>query len=213
MAGVAQPSGVLADGSTMLMPVIQGVLEALPAGDIGRLSLCERRTSQAISGLRPHVLTTRRRHPAWSWQKAHAVECASFCDSMGAPHNWTPGPNDRAPHNTLESEADLSPWTWLSGGTDWQGFQGGFRQVSEFGIRPTWVTFRVRIATPELSGAFLTLSGEQRNWGLAEPVLNFSYRGNDSSSQRRCFAVQPLPKEHGSSLHPVKLEVGMPADH
>jgi len=206
MAPAARPASDPADGGAVLMPVIQGVLEALPADGVGRLMLCDRRILQAISSLRPHLLAKRGRHPEWSWQKVHAVEGASFCDLMGEPGVWTPGPNGGGARNILEGEAGACPWTWLSGGTDWQGFQGGFRQVSEHGIRPTWVTFRVRVATPELSGAFLTLSGEQRLWGMADPVLVFSYRGDDSSAQRRCFAVQPLPKQQGSPLHTLKLE-------
>jgi len=171
----------------------QDVLQAMLVRDIGHLLLTERGISKAAAALRPEVLARKGMHPSWSWRKALAAEGALFCDLLGDPLIWTPGPNERNACNLLEHSEDASPWLWLSGGTDWQGFQGGFRCVSERGIKPTWVTFRVRVATPELSGAFLTFAGEQHLWGMADPVLVFSYRGDDCTSHKRCFVVQPSP--------------------
>jgi len=179
------------DGGAQLLPVLQDVLQALPAQAVGRLLLAERRLSEAVASLRPRVLARRGVHPTWSWRKAHLVETALFCDPLCDPGIWTKGPNGRSACNVLEREGDVAPWLWLSGGTDWQGFQGGFRCVSERGLMPSWVTFRVRVSTPELSGAFLALSGGQHLWGLADPVFVFNYRGDDCSSNCRCFTVQP----------------------
>jgi len=68
------------------------------------------------------------------------------------------------------------------------------------GVRPTWVSFRVRVATPELSGAFLTLAAGQHTWGLADPVLVFSYRG-DEGAHRRCFSINTGATQHGDETH------------
>lgn len=174
-----------------LLPVLQDVLLALPAADVSRLRLSDRRLLAASDALRPQVLSRRGLSASCSWQKAQAVEEALFCDRSGDPCIWTPGPNKHGVHNVLEQkDAGSDHWLALSGGTDWQGFQGGFRRISEDGIQPSWVAFRVRVETPALSGAFLTLSGEQEMWGLSDPVLVFSYRGDDCSSNRRCFMVQ-----------------------
>mmetsp|Transcript_23125 Transcript_23125/g.66717 ORF Transcript_23125/g.66717 Transcript_23125/m.66717 type:complete len:345 (+) Transcript_23125:98-1132(+) len=186
-----------AGGAAAMLPALRELLAAMPAEDICRLLQAERRLREAAACLRPQVLAQRGRDPAWSWRKVRAVEGALFCDLLGDPGIWKPGPNERGACNVLEREGGEGPWLWLSGGTDWQGFQGGFRNVSEEGLRPAWVSFRVRVATPTLSGAFFTLSGEQHLWGLADPVMVFSYRGDDCSSGRRCFSVQPYAK-HGA---------------
>jgi hypothetical protein len=137
------------------------------------------------------------------------MEAALFVELFGDPQAWTRGPNGKSsPCNDMELDQThdhTEPWLWLSGGTDWQGFQGGFRSVSAEGIRPTWVAFRVRIATPELSGAFLTLSSAQRTWGLADPILAFSYRGDEGSQNRRCFSVQTGAFQTGDVSHNCQI--------
>lgn len=175
------------------LPVLSDLLDLLPIQTIGRMMSTSKDTGTGIEVLRKRTLSRRGLHPSWSWQKAQALETALFSDPLGDPCIWTPGPNGQSsPCNTMESGGEFGQaesWLWLSGGTDWKGFQGGFRTVSEVGIFPTWVAFRVRIATPELSGAFLTLSSSQHTWGLADPILSFSYCGDEKTHQRRCFSV------------------------
>merc|ERR1719329_1235976 len=152
--------------------------------------------------------------------KAHAVEASVLFDMLGSTGPWTPGPNDR--HGNLlevggnevsvEDAGTPESWLCLSGGTDWQGFQGGFRCISEDGIQPDWLTFRVRIGTPALSGAFLTLAGAQRTWGLEDVVFAFHYSGDERSKQKRCFVVQTGATQHGDSSFPVNLEPEIVAD-
>mmetsp|Transcript_82930 Transcript_82930/g.130752 ORF Transcript_82930/g.130752 Transcript_82930/m.130752 type:complete len:348 (-) Transcript_82930:90-1133(-) len=192
-----------------LIPILLDALELMPAHSIARLQLASSRIRSSTEKLRSRVLSRRGLPDYWSWQKAHAVEAALFVDPLGDPGVWIPGPNykDNTPCNTMESDADhdqSAPWLWLSGGTDWQGFQGGFRVVSDEGIRPTWVSFRVKVSTPELSGAFLTLSSQRHTWGLADPVLVFSYKG-DETSQKRCFAVQTGATQNGDVSHTCNI--------
>jgi len=68
---------------------------------------------------------------------------------------------------------------------------GGFRTVSDApeGIRPSWVTFQVRVATLAVTGANLVLSSMRTRWGLGHPTFLFSYRG-DGSSISRCFFLE-----------------------
>lgn len=178
---------------TSLTTVLPDLLEMLPVHCIGFLSAVRKDVFRGVDALQRRTLCRRGFNPCWTWRKAQAFETALFCDSLANPGTWTPGPNDQSsPSNTMETEGQLDqaePWLWLSGGTDWKGFQGGFQTISADGVRPTWVTFRVRIATPELSGAFLTLASTQHTWGLADPVLSFSYCGDERLHERRCFAV------------------------
>lgn len=196
--------------------MLKAVLECLDAQTVGHLQLADQELLKDSSQLRPKVLPKRKMPSNWSWQKADLVERAQFRDSLSDVDHWAPGPNERGPRNVLEVgvEADgadsgaegeaastSSSWLWLSGGTDWQGFQGGFRLLNEEGLKPAWISFRVRVATPELSGAFFTLSTEQLMWGLSDPLLVFSYRGDDApQDQRRSFAVQRWPDRMGSPL-------------
>lgn len=140
---------------------------------------------------------------------------------LGTPRLWTPGPNDKQ-GNIMESsgndeadgEDDTSGWLWLSGGTDWQGFQGGFQCISTDGVKPSWLTFRVRIATPALSGAFLTFSAAQRTWGLEDIVFAFHYSGDERSRshQQRCFLIQTGSTQQGHDSHPIRIQPEIVAD-
>lgn len=162
----------------------------LPALDIARQSMVDRGSCAAAGSLRAQVLKQRGVAAGWSWRKAHAVESADFRDGPGGERAaWTPGPNGRSAGNVMERRGDEEEWLWLSSGTDWQAFQGGLRVVSDVGIRPAWVTFQVRVATPELSGANLAFSSHEKRWGLQRPTLLFSYRGDDST-QQRCFMLE-----------------------
>mmetsp|Transcript_8474 Transcript_8474/g.16058 ORF Transcript_8474/g.16058 Transcript_8474/m.16058 type:complete len:353 (-) Transcript_8474:93-1151(-) len=180
-----------------LLPVLEDVLNDLSFQSVARLQGTGRHVSEAVNSWKPGLLTRRGFGPQCSLRKAHAFEVALFSDARSDPDVWTPGPNGQSPCNTLASDSNAAPpWLWLSGGTDWQGFQGGFCCVSESGIRPSWVCFRVRVATPALAGASLTLSSDRFSWGLTDPVLVFTYRG-DEGKQRRCFVVQTGATQHG----------------
>ncbi|CAK0831379.1 unnamed protein product [Prorocentrum cordatum] len=173
------------------------VYAAGPAG----LQVVDRQALAEVAGLRSSVLRQRGTCPSWSWQRASACEAALFYDPLGDPEGWRPGPNRKSSGNRLAQEDGRGP-CWLSGGTDWQAFQGAWRCLSKDGIRPAWVAFRVCVATPELSGAFLTLSASTHTWGLAEPVVAFSYRGDDArEGQRRCFSVQSGSTQKGDPVH------------
>lgn len=79
--------------------------------------------------------------------------------------------------------------------------------MSEDGIRPQWASFRVRVATPELSGAFLTFASGRHTWGLADPVFVFGYRGDDSAPQhRRRFTMQTGASQYGDAVHTCQVE-------
>lgn len=193
--------------SCATLPMLSEVLLMLPAEDIARQMMVDRAGLLTAQALRGRVLE--RRHAAaaagWSWRKAHAVESADFRDlpcSDGAA--WTPGPNDRYESNVIERSGDDDEWIWLSRGTDWQSFQGGLRVVSESGIRPAWVTFQVRVATPEVSGANLALASRESGWALQRPSLLFSYRGDDCSP-RRCFMLETCAAASGRfERHPCR---------
>lgn len=215
MASLQPPDAAAAaagGGGGALLPALRELLAAMPAEDVCRLLQADRRLSEAAASLRPQVLARRGSDPAWSWRKVRAVEGALFCDLLGDPCIWKPGPNERSACNVMEHDRGEGPWLWLSGGTDWQGFQGGFRCVSEAGVRPAWVSFRVRVATPSLSGAFFALSSEQHHWGLADPLMVFGYRGDDGPPGcRRSFAVQPYA-QHGSVPRFVRPEPEVSGD-
>jgi len=208
--------------------ILEQVLYGLPIADIGRLQQTSRHSLAAADERRPWILRRRRVEASWTWRKVHAAEVALFYDLLGSPSLWNPGPNLRH-HNVLECggsdenddtvddaldhpSARGGPWLWLSGGTDWQAFQGGFRSISEDGIKPTWLTFRVRIATPELSCAFLTFASARRTWGLEKIVLAFHYSGDERLTQRRCFIVQAGATQHGDASHVIRLQPEIVAD-
>lgn len=180
------------------MPVLGDVLAALPAQDIGRLGSTGSDLSASIVALRPQVLPGRGVKADWSWRKTHAVETALWRD---APvHDWLPGPNDGAEGNRIErDEGEGGQWLYMSQGTDWQAFQGGFRVLSDVGVRPRWITFKVRIATPALSAASLAFSNSDPVlWGM-RPIILFGYRGDDASARRRCFMVEVPSTDTNSS--------------
>mmetsp|Transcript_60090 Transcript_60090/g.143190 ORF Transcript_60090/g.143190 Transcript_60090/m.143190 type:complete len:359 (+) Transcript_60090:98-1174(+) len=184
--------------------ILDGISQALPVADIARLGQTASQNMQLCRELRHKVLQERGYEQTWTWQQANTVETALFLDRFSNLGNWAPGPNEKSPCNVMESSMDSSTsaeWLLISGGTDWQGFQGGFRQLSEVGLRPRWISFQVRITTPELSGAFLALAPSTHTWGLSEPVLSFSYGGDERSQQRRCFSVQTGAIQSGGVSH------------
>lgn len=191
-----------ADRGGSLLPVLEDVLLALPAADVGRLRRADRSVAAAAAALRPRVLAQRGLGPSCTWQRAQAVEEAHFCDRSGRPEGWTPGPNARGgAGNAMEREvdADADPWLCISGGTEWKSFQGGYRELSAMGARPSWIAFRVRVETPEFSGACLMLSHAQCRWGLRDPLLGFQYRGDEPSERKRVFQVLTWAGEGGGS--------------
>lgn len=185
------------------LPMFDEVLSLLPARSIGRLKMVDRESRKATEFFREKVLLLRDFGADWSWRKAHAVEAAIFHNSVGLDDEaWAPGPNTRVTGNVLErgsahgaasaavSTAEAGEWLWLSGGTDWQAFQGGLQTVSEEGVRPSWVSFKVGTATPLLSGANFAIAGDQGNWGLRRPIIHFSYRGGDCNSNQHSFLLE-----------------------
>lgn len=201
-AGRRQGAGGSRGGGAPLWRVpTEALLRALPARDTGRLQAVDRQAFAEIAGLRSSVLQQRGMCPSWSWQRASASEAAVFYDPLGDPEGWLPGPNRKSSGNCVAQEGGRGP-CWLSGGTDWQAFQGAWRCLSKEGIRPAWIAFSVCVATPELSGAFLTLSASTHTWGLATPVVAFNYRGDDArEGQRRCFSVQSGSTQTGDPVH------------
>jgi len=179
-----------------LRELLEEVLADLPAKDITRLLLSDNVTYTNTHALKPKVLLRRQLSDGFSWQKAHAVETALFMDMLASCHMWSSGPNNKSEGNSMECRTDPNPWMWMSGGTDWQGFQGIFRRISCDGVKPSWISFRVRSATLNLSGACISFAGQQHRWGLSDVVLSFNYKGDESSQQSRCFAVS------GSAPHP-----------
>lgn len=203
--------------------ILEQVFDAMPIVSIGWLQQVSRHIHTAAKDRRSLVLKRRGLETFWSWQTAHAAETALFFDKLGSPGLWTPGPNSNRSTatmgNVIETGSDdgslgenSGPWLWLSGGTDWQGFQGGFREIADVGIRPTWLSFRVRIQTTQLSGAFLTLAAAQRTWGLEDIVLDFQYSGDERLQKRRCFVVQSGATQHGDSSHLIRLQPEIVAD-
>jgi len=125
------------------------------------------------------------------------VEQALFFDDFTSVGQWLPGPNSKAMCNNVE--IGEGPWLWLSGGTDWQLFQGVHRQFVAEPACPRWISFEVRIATPEYSGAFIAFASGVKNWGLRHPALVFSYIGDEREKTKRSFVVQGDPRSYGSS--------------
>lgn len=202
------PSPVFSD---FPQQVLHGILAAMPAAEIARVAAVDPAMRQMVLELWP-TLVVERRFPAW-WplQKANVVETAAFFDAMDQPDLWQKGPNKKVEGNLLERGADGS-WLWLSGGTDWQGFQGGFRRVSEDGLRPSWVSFRVQVGTPSLSGAFLRLAADTHTWGLEDILLQFEYRGDDCQQDKRCFSVQTTASQHGGKRRVCRPSVEVSPD-
>lgn len=190
----------------LIAEVHEEVLSMLPVSDIGKQMVAGREVSAAADAMRAKVLVRRGMPPEWPWRKAHAVETAAFRDLTlpGEREDWTPGPSTGSVGNVLERRGDGAEWMWLSRGTDWQAFQGGLRAVSEAGVHPSWVSFQVRVATPQFSGANIAFSSEERRWGLRAPILLFSYRGGDSSNQRG-FLLETCSADGHLDGHPCQL--------
>jgi len=123
-----------------------------------------------------------------SWHRAHTIETSVFFDTFEDPALWTPGPNTKAQCNRIE--VGKGQWLWLSAGTDWQLFQGAFREVSAEPLEADWLSFRVCIAEPAFTGAFVALAPGLHNWGLAPPAFIFAYHGDERAKSKRCFVVQ-----------------------
>lgn len=193
---------------TELSNTIGSVLTSLPAREIARVLLLDKRIHSTSAELLPKLVRQRGFPEWWPLQKAHQVESATFFDALDSPKLWRKGPNmkvlQRAGEgtegvwqgNSMEKGSGGS-WLWLSGGTDWTGFQGGYRQVSNDGLRPAWVSFRVQVANPALSSAFLVLAADTHTWGLEDIVLLFNYRGDEGSLIKRRFSVQTTPTQKG----------------
>eukprot|EP00930_Biecheleria_cincta_P057137 TRINITY_DN43116_c0_g1_i1.p1 TRINITY_DN43116_c0_g1~~TRINITY_DN43116_c0_g1_i1.p1 ORF type:complete len:349 (+),score=52.33 TRINITY_DN43116_c0_g1_i1:38-1048(+) len=190
------------------LPDVQEVLEnvcgCIPVLDIARLGLATTFMQEAMQKGRSKFLECRGFNTQWGLQKAHAVETALF-NAFGPSSlkQWTPGPNDTASGNVIAPNETHS-WIQISGGTDWNCFQGGYQCISEAaGIRPSWVSFNVRIATPHLSSAFLVLAAGQQLWGLVDPVVSFNYNGHEHSNPEHhgCFAIQTGSAQKGDSPH------------
>jgi len=199
--------------------ILEQVFDASFIVDIGRLQQTSRHIRHVSQERRPCVLQRRGLQAQWSWRKGHAAESALFFDMQGSPNTWTPGPNDRqgnVMYNVGSNDdgdiADDLSWLWLSGGTDWQGFQGGFRCISDVGLQPQWVTFRVRIATPSVSGAHLTFAAAQRTWAFEDIIFAFHYSGDERAQQRRCFVVQTGTTQQGDTSYQIRLQPEVVAD-
>jgi hypothetical protein len=201
----------LTDGATFADAVNNGfssMLAALSAKEVARLLLTGR---HAQSGFKEHwpAIVIKRNFPRW-WplQKVNQAEAAMFYDPLDSPQLWQRGPNKKVLKRQADSatevwegnvlESDISgTWLTLSGGTDWQAFQGGLRTVSNTGARPSWVSFRVQISRPAYNGAFIVLAAGTHTWGLEDVVFMFQYRGDEGAKNKRCFALQTTPSQKG----------------
>jgi len=174
------------DRSFDLMPFLQVVVDLMEVQSICRFRHASSTLSGPVEALRSTVLGRRFKSPSWPWQKAHSIEAAALHDEFTSLPAWTPGPNKRNKRNVLFR---LHHALCASGGTDLQAFQGVYRTVSTEGVQSSWISVRVRVGTPNASGAFLALYSAKRSWGFANPVLVFNYRGQ-ASEQQRCFSLQ-----------------------
>lgn len=156
--------------------------------DLSRLRCTESLGLKAVDSVLPRVLVRRGLSPGWSLRRATET---IFYDALDDVRSWRKGPNSQSLGNalTVDGDGDDQQWLWLSGGTDWQAFQGCFRCFSEAGVRPSWITFRMRIATPEISGACLALCASQHMWGFTELALVVGFCGTDASNVP-CFTLQ-----------------------
>lgn len=171
----------------------------LPAADGSRLlHCCNRLLHEVASRCLMEVLEQRGFPSSWSWQRVHHAETAILFDPLLDPSLWHPGPNRKAECNGLE--VSPSYWLWLSGGTDWQLFQGIYRDLPESDAKPQWLSFEVFVGTPEFSGAFVALAPGTHTWGLETPTIVFAYNGDERAAFRRSFTVSD-----GSSSSAVVL--------
>eukprot|EP00928_Gymnodinium_smaydae_P033742 TRINITY_DN24092_c0_g2_i1.p1 TRINITY_DN24092_c0_g2~~TRINITY_DN24092_c0_g2_i1.p1 ORF type:complete len:390 (+),score=83.87 TRINITY_DN24092_c0_g2_i1:42-1172(+) len=182
--------------------VLRFVVDALPALDAARLQMAGAVTREAAAGARAACLKRRGWPAAWTWQRAHAAEVSFLFDALSElGSEWQVGPNTQSAGNRVTSRGG---WLELSGGTDWQGFQGIFRELSTSGaeddieVMPTWVSFQVRIDSLRHAGAFFGLASGRHTWGLQPLTFLFSYRGDEGKPEtRRCFAVQAAAQQEG----------------
>lgn len=163
--------------------------------DIARLQAASQELHCHVRGARDRLFRIRGFHAGWCWYKAHTVEDSLFYECFRAESieaRWRRGPNAlRDSGNAWGARpSDDGHWLWLTGGTDWESFQGLFCEVDAAGLRPTWLSFKVSIETLTLSSAFLALSSGIQSWGLQPLVLRFGYRGDDDLGRRRRFKVQ-----------------------
>eukprot|EP00927_Polykrikos_kofoidii_P067823 TRINITY_DN63264_c0_g1_i1.p1 TRINITY_DN63264_c0_g1~~TRINITY_DN63264_c0_g1_i1.p1 ORF type:complete len:397 (-),score=43.14 TRINITY_DN63264_c0_g1_i1:206-1339(-) len=188
-------------------PVLHLISEALPALDVGRLELVGKHVRDGVRSGRPRLLSRRGMHPTWSLWRAHAAEVSLFYDGCVEPQSWQQGPNTTCEGNNWERGKgfDGASLLWLVGGTDWQGFQGVFREVSQVGMRPTWVTWRLIVSNPRWSGGFVAFSSGKRTWGLHPQMLAFSYRGDDAKSGKRSFVLETEAVQNGGRPHIVEM--------
>lgn len=164
------------------------ILHLLSVKDNARLCLAARMLREIGDDCSSEILTRRGFPWSWSWHKAHLAESAVFFDAFNNLECWSPGPNKKSACNAVEVGRDS--WLWLSGGTDWQLFQGTYRQISgDPGLRPLWVSFDVCVATPAFAGAFVAVAPGLHTWGLEAPSMVFSYFGDEKEKMRRCFTV------------------------
>mmetsp|Transcript_23193 Transcript_23193/g.59164 ORF Transcript_23193/g.59164 Transcript_23193/m.59164 type:complete len:360 (+) Transcript_23193:45-1124(+) len=172
--------------------VLQRMCECLPIVELCRLQPAAKTLANHVRDNREDLLKARRLPAGWPWHKAHVVEDAVFFDRMVLPEDsWSNGPNTKSQGNKCSmSVGEDGEWLWLTGGTDWQGFQGLFRQVSGSGVKPRWLSFQVRVETLAVSGGFLAVSSGQHTWGLQPLLLLFGFRGDDGPGPTRRFKVQ-----------------------
>lgn len=161
----------------------------------------------------PAVLAQRGFPSNWSCKMAIAAESALFFEGFKNIQSWSAGPNKQVLGNTLEC-GGTQPGLWLSGGTDWQGFQGCYQHISVDGVHCQWISFRVRIMTPELSCASFVAASHVRTWGLEPMVVRFNYRGDERRQGSRSFEVQTTTGQNSMTMHtldmPHKVESGRP---
>lgn len=195
------------------LPDVQEVLDnvcgCIAVLDVARLGLTATFMQEAVQKGRSKHLECRGLNPQWHLRKAHAVETALFnACGLSDLQQWMPGPNDTASGNIIvpnETRSELQ----ISGGTDWNCFQGGYQCISETaGVRPSWVSFNVRIATPHLSSAFLVLAAGQQMWGLVDPIVSFNYNGHEHSKPEHhaCFAIQTGSAQKGDAPYLCRME-------
>jgi len=170
------------------MSLTRSLALLLPAADGSRLLLsCNRFLREVADRCLLEVLEQRGFPSTWSWQRVHLAETAILFDPLLDPNLWQRGPNRKAECNRLEVSPES--WLWLSGGTDWQLFQGAFRDLPESDAKPPWLSFEVFVGTPEFAGAFVALAPGTHNWGLETPTVIFAYNGDERAAFRRSFTV------------------------
>lgn len=180
--------------------MLDKILEVLPALDAVRLGMVDKQCLGKLGRSRIKILRGRSFSSSWSWQKACAAESSVLFDGFNDfnPSDcWRIGPNcseaensdSRSNGNVLEKKSDEDGlWICLSGGTDWSAFQGIYRSIDE-GVFPNYISFLVKVDTPDVSCASISFFSSRTTWGFSKPVLMFSYQGMERT-QQCCFALQ-----------------------